>query len=96
MEYGQDKGRIRLRIEGRVQGVFFRAAAAEQAGRLGVSGWVRNLPDGSVELAAEGNQKELEALIAWCRQGPSRANVASVRVVREQFAGEFQKFRILR
>ncbi|MGH7846269.1 MAG: acylphosphatase [Candidatus Binatia bacterium] len=91
-----DKSRVRVRIEGRVQGVFFRASAAEQAVRLGVTGWARNLPDGSVEVLAEGETKALDALTAWCRKGPAGARVENFRVLREEFSGEFQDFRILR
>jgi acylphosphatase len=65
-------------VSGRVQGVFFRAATQEQANRLGLTGWVRNLPDGCVELVACGEAAALSELEAWLWQGPPHARVASV------------------
>ncbi len=67
--------RRRVRVRGRVQGVFFRGATQEQAQRLGVAGWVRNLPDGSVEALLEGPQGAVEALLAFLAQGPPAARV---------------------
>ena len=67
-------------VTGRVQGVSFRAWTREQAQELGVSGWVRNCADGSVEAVLAGPQEAVEALIAKLRQGPTAAKVASVRV----------------
>ena len=75
MDKAKDKIRVRLKIEGRVQGVFFRAATLEQAGRLGLKGWVRNCPDGSVEVVAEGERKKIEELVSWCHHGPPGAHV---------------------
>ncbi len=75
----------RIRVFGRVQGVFFRAWAAEQARRLGVRGWVRNRSDGSVELEAYGDSESVEALIARCREGPPSARVE--RVETEEIEG---------
>jgi acylphosphatase len=88
--------RVRLLIEGRVQGVFFRASAQAEAGRLGLAGWVRNRPDGAVEIVAEGERKKLDDLIAWCRHGPRGAEVENVRIEWEEFSGEFSAFRITR
>jgi acylphosphatase len=70
---------IRLRIEGRVQGVFFRASVERRAAELGLAGWVRNCADGSVELCAEGSQEACRALKAFCAEGPPAARVDSVR-----------------
>ena len=70
----------RLRIEGLVQGVGYRAAMYERAQRLGVTGWVRNRRDGSVEALAQGSAETLERFVAWARQGPPAARVASVVV----------------
>lgn len=96
MAVGDDKARVRLRIEGRVQGVFFRATAAQEATRRGLTGWVRNCADGSVELVAEGKKSDLEALIAWCRRGPPAAGVTAVNIREEPFRGEFSRFEIRR
>lgn len=65
-------------VTGRVQGVFFRARAQQEASRLGVAGWVRNEPDGSVALHVEGDPAAVQALVDWCRRGPSGARVAAV------------------
>jgi len=66
-------------VSGRVQGVFFRAATEAAARRLGVTGWVRNLADGSVELVACGEVAKLSELERWLWQGPPRARVEQVR-----------------
>lgn len=69
-----------LRIRGRVQGVFFRESMRLEAQRLGVTGWVRNRKDGSVEALLHGEPPLVEALIQWAHQGPPRAQVDSVEV----------------
>jgi len=86
--------RIRACITGRVQGVFFRAETREQARRLGLTGWVRNLPDGRVEVLAEGDEQDVRALLAWCRTGPPHASVERVEESPECFSGEFNTFTI--
>ncbi len=67
--------RLVVRVRGRVQGVWYRASAKEQANKLGLVGWVSNRPDGSVEVCAEGARPKLERLLAWCHQGPPAAGV---------------------
>ena len=67
--------REHLWISGRVQGVWFRDSAAREARRLGVRGWIRNLPDGRVETVAEGTPEAVDAYIRWCAQGPPLARV---------------------
>lgn len=92
----EENARVHLLIEGRVQGVFFRASAQAEAGRLGLTGWVRNRPDGAVEIVAEGERKKLDDLIAWSRHGPRGAEVENVRIEWGEFSGEFSAFRITR
>jgi len=74
------QARVHLIVAGRVQGVAFRACAADEARRLGLHGWVRNLPDGRVEAEAEGERAAVEALVTWCRRGPPAARVSGVEV----------------
>lgn len=69
-----------LRIEGRVQGVFYRASLIDEATRLGLTGWVRNRVDGSVEALVQGVPDAVQALIAWAHQGPPGARVSAVAV----------------
>ncbi len=75
--------RYRVVISGRVQGVFFRDTCRRMAQRHGVSGWVRNLSDGSVEAVFEGPASEVDRLVEWSRQGPRSAVVRDVRVQAE-------------
>ena len=70
--------RLRATVRGRVQGVGFRAAAATEARRLRLAGWVRNLLDGAVETEAEGPDDATATYLAWLRRGPSLAHVTSV------------------
>jgi acylphosphatase len=72
--------RVRARITGRVQGVWYRGSTSERAYQLGLVGWVKNLRDGSVELEAEGPQGAVDALIAWCWDGPPGARVVDIQV----------------
>lgn len=64
-----------IKVTGKVQGVFFRANAQSKAEQLGITGWVRNEPDGTVSIAAEGKKDDLHKLIDWCKEGPDWANV---------------------
>ena len=75
---GQAVTRIRLRVDGRVQGVAYRASTQDQARRLALTGWVRNLDDGAVELEAQGPAEAVAAIEAWCHRGPSLARVTAV------------------
>ena len=86
--------RIQLTVKGRVQGVYFRASTVQQARHLGLTGWVMNRRDGSVEVVAEGRSDRLEELVAWCRQGPPGARVDEVDMQRRDFCGEFAEFRM--
>lgn len=74
--------------------MYFRASAEEEALALGLTGWVRNCRDGSVELVAEGEEKRVERLILWCHQGPPGARVTDVEITRSPATGEFQEFTV--
>ena len=90
-----DVQRRHLKISGRVQGVGFRQSTVEQAHRLGVAGWVRNLDNGGVEAVLEGPPDAVDALVAWCRSGPPWARVSRVAVTVEEPQG-LQGFRTVR
>jgi acylphosphatase len=74
-------------VSGRVQGVFFRDSVRRRAEAAGVAGWVRNAPEGTVEAVFEGDPGAVEELVEFCRRGPSRAEVSSVEVVKEEPEG---------
>jgi acylphosphatase len=90
----EDKVRAHAIISGRVQGVFFRMETKRAADRLGVSGWVRNRRDRTVEALFEGRRDQVDTILAWCREGPPHADVHAVNVTWEAYTGEFQKFDI--
>lgn len=88
------KARAHVYISGRVQGVFFRDFTHSEAICLGLTGWVKNLPDGRVEILAEGEKEDLEKLLTGLKRGPPGARVSNVEVIWEDYLGEFQEFRI--
>ncbi len=90
------KTRATVIIKGLVQGVNFRHYTQQTAHTHNVTGWVRNLPDGSVQGCFEGEDGDVKALIDWCRSGPSWASVDEVLVEHEPFRGEFSSFEIRR
>ena len=94
MRNDKDVLRARVIVHGLVQGVWFRASTKDEADRLGVTGWVRNLPDGSVESVFEGQKTNVEAIVGWCHQGPSGAKVNAVDIAWEPFTHEFSHFEI--
>jgi acylphosphatase len=81
-------------ISGRVQGVAFRQSTVDEAQPLGLEGWVRNLPDGRVEVLAEGARPQVEALVTWCRRGPRLARVDGVAITWEEPRGDLRAFDI--
>jgi acylphosphatase len=91
-----DRARVHLVITGRVQGVAFRAYTVDEARRAGVAGWARNLPDGAVEVEAEGERAAVEALVAFCRRGPPAARVDHVRETWGPYRGELEGFEVRR
>jgi acylphosphatase len=88
--------RIHCRVSGRVQGVYFRASTQETARGLGLAGWVRNLPDGRVELVAEGAPEAVDRLVTWLQEGPPAARVERVDVEVEVPAGAGGDFEVRR
>jgi len=90
------RARIHCYISGRVQGVSYRAYTQREAIQLGLCGWVRNCPDGRVELVAEGEQETLQQFVLWCYQGPPAANVTDVKTQWEADTGTYRTFDIRR
>ena len=88
------KKRVHLVISGIVQGVFFRASAAHTARMLGLTGLIRNLSNGCVEVVAEGEERMLEKMVEWCHKGPSGARVEHVEIEWSEAAGQFMRFQI--
>jgi acylphosphatase len=88
------KVKARIRIEGIVQGVYYRYSTRQRALELGINGWVRNCGDGSVESVVEGERAAVEALIRWCHQGPPGARVEKVTTQWEEYQGDLKGFSI--
>ena len=80
--------RVHAVVHGRVQGVFFRAEAERRARALQLAGWVRNTPEGTVEVVFEGPEAQVTTMLAWCERGPSRAAVERVEAAWEEPTGE--------
>lgn len=87
--------RVRLVMDGRVQGVNFRWYGSDEAERLGLRGWIRNRDDGAVEAVAEGEDDAVERFAAWCRRGPPAARVATVSREDLRGAARYREFRIV-
>ncbi|HEX6634354.1 MAG TPA: acylphosphatase [Usitatibacter sp.] len=83
---------VRLAVRGRVQGVYYRFSMVHEAVRIGVTGWVRNRSDGSVEAVVQGTPDRIDEMIAWARRGPAAARVAGVEV--SEAEGEFATFEV--
>ena len=88
--------RAHVIVTGRVQGVAFRADARWAAERAGVTGWVRNRADGSVEAVVEGARAAVERMVSWFRKGSALARVDEMTLTWEPHTGEFKEFRIVR
>ena len=90
----EKQARAHAIISGRVQGVFFRVETQRAAEGFGVFGWVRNKRDGTVEAIFEGAQQNVDAVLDWCRQGPSMSRVDNVDVNWQDYTGKFKSFDI--
>ena len=84
----------RMIIAGKVQGVCFRLETQKAARGFGAKGWVRNLPDGTVEVWVEGERNQVEALIEWCRKGAPLSRVERIDLSRQEFSGRYDSFEI--
>ena len=91
-----ERRRARIVVTGIVQGVAYRQSTVLEAERLGLAGWVRNLPDGRVEAMAEGPRERVESLVAWCWRGPPAARVSDVAVRWEEPAAPLAGFSVVR
>jgi len=90
----RDCVRAEIVVKGRVQGVFFRASAQQEGLQLGLTGEVRNLPDGSVEAIVEGEKRAVDDFVDWCRRGPPSAEVEDVEVKLRPPRDEFRTFTV--
>ena len=93
MESG-DRERAHVYVSGQVQGVFFRDSTREQAEQLGLTGWVKNLPDGRVEALFEGPSEKVREMVRWCKEGPSHAEVEDVDAEFEASEGGLNSFEV--
>lgn len=87
--------RAHVYVQGKVQGVFFRASTRDKAVDLGVTGWVKNRSDGSVEAVFEGTKELVDKILTWCRKGPSGAFVQQIEVCWEDYTGNFDEFMVV-
>lgn len=87
--------RAHVYVRGKVQGVFFRASTRDNALAFGVTGWVKNCSDGSVEAVFEGKKDIVDKVVNWCRKGPTGAFVTQIEVCWEVYSGEFDEFSVV-
>jgi acylphosphatase len=90
------KTRVHLVISGIVQGVWYRASTKVMAEQLGLTGWVKNRPDGCVEAVFEGDEQKVKEMVAWCWKGPPNAKVTDISMKDDQIVGSFKEFTVLR
>jgi len=83
---------VHIHIIGKVQGVFFRASAKEKADAFRLKGWIKNIPDGSVQIVVTGEESSVKEFIAWCKKGPKGARVSEVLVTEEPEEIKFERF----
>lgn len=90
------KKAARFTIQGTVQGVFFRKFVKDQADNLKLTGFVRNLETGEVEVFVEGEQVQIERILPLLKKGPSHAQIRNVKIEEKKWSGEFKEFKILK
>jgi acylphosphatase len=90
-----DLQRAHVLVSGQVQGVFFRDSTRQKAEELGLSGWVKNVPEGQVEALFEGSSESIREMVDWCKEGPQRASVENVDVDFESAGGDLETFEVL-
>jgi acylphosphatase len=90
-----DLQRAHVLVSGQVQGVFFRDSTRQKAEELGLSGWVKNVPEGQVEALFEGPSQSIREMVDWCKEGPQRASVENVDVDFESAGGDLETFEVL-
>jgi acylphosphatase len=88
----EEKIRAHIFVSGRVQGVFFRVNTVQEAEKLGILGWVKNLEDGRVEAVLEGDSEKVKGMVEWLKKGPPAAKVEHLDVQFEDYKGEFKNF----
>ncbi len=88
----EEKARAHVIVHGKVQGVFYRSETTKTAKNMGVNGWVRNLPDGTVEAVFEGDESAVSGMVEWCKSGSPMANVEKVDVTWEPYEGIHKTF----
>lgn len=86
--------RVHIIVHGSVQGVFFRSNARDIASSLGLKGYARNMPDGTVEVVAEGNENKIKELVEFCKKGPESAEVSKIDIEFEKASNEFEGFEV--
>ncbi len=86
---------VQLLINGKVQGVFYRATARQIAKRIGITGWIKNTREGNVEATVSGTEDQLQKFISWCKKGPEKAVVREVKVI-EKEETSFDEFVVVR
>ena len=89
------KVRAHIVVEGRVQGVFYRVNARDEAKELGLTGWVKNLEGGKVEAVFEGTENLVKEMILWCKEGTRLSNVKDIKVTWEKPTGKFENFQVV-
>ena len=86
--------RVHLFVTGRVQGVFFRQATRVIAIKNYVTGWIKNLDDGRVEIMIEGEDKSVDVVTKWCSLGPANSRIDDIKINQEEFLGEYENFEV--